>query len=440
MTVTNLHASDVRQPPRMRRVNVAQESSDDAVQRVLPAGYMRPADQRQWRSVMTESIDAALFRVDRDATTRAVATALMCWADWDTLTTRPTWDTLVADCRRRTGRGSRRTIARAIATLIELHLIARVSHGRRGCFAPGGHLANAGKLHWSQVPDQNSDGDPDNETAVYVLLVPSTMRLVVNNAVDIAAVDGNGTPPDLRIVSETHPTHAREASPAEPLRGTPPQSEPLAARALSGAPRRRLPLWLPHAAAQGQDNMSLAAAEFRRWLPILQRLSVPDVRSLLRPFLLAGWTLSDVLHALDWRPDGSRWPHDGDHGISPDPHRVRGWFRYRLGPWVVDGVARRSPSQRRRADHNRTLALQQRRREVASQQRQVEVGFPAELRAVRQHLMHQRLSLCVPECSYCMSDAALVQRHVADSRIGTNNVGGEPIVAVMPTERHVTGV
>lgn len=372
-------------PARLRRVNIAAEAHDSTVMPKIPRGYIRPATQGIWRTVMTDALDLAPVRGDRRATLVAVATQLMWSADWDTLTTRPTWAALVGACQRATGHGSRRTIARAIATLIEMHLIARVASGRCGAYAPG---------HGNR-----------NEAAVYVLIVPG--ELAATSAPE-PTVDRNGTPPRSvgfsSFVSLSHPTHARTRArtAAEPLRGTQPSVEPSRAPQLSGAPRRQSTLWSLHASAQGPDDMRLAATEFRRRLPVLQALTPNDVRAVIRPFLLAGWTVADLLHAVDHTPHGP-WHHTADTGVPRNqPHRVRGWLRHRLAAWSTEGTVQQSPSQRRRADHDRREALRRLDAERERTRRAHTVGMPAIVRATRDHLKHQNLGVpFVGGCPCC---------------------------------------
>ena len=384
-------AQGLAAPRRLRRVNIARETSDRTVAAVLPEGYVRPATQLQWRTVMRDVLDVAPLRTDRHATLVAVATALMSWADWDSLTTRPTWAKLIEYCQHATGRGSRATIARAIATLIKLKLIARVAHGRKGCYAPGDPTNNP------------------NEAAVYVLLVPGQLRAVprdaaVHTSQDASAVDGNETPPVSRSVSFAHPARARGDLRSEPLRG--PQFD-VAAQAPPTPPvavDRHVELW-PGSATPGTDGARLsAAAELQRRLPVLRQISTRDVRSCLREFFLAGWTVQDVHHALDWRPDGTRWPHDGANGIGPNG--VRGWLRYRLAPWTSDGTPRRSFGQRAAAGRAEQLARQRAERERAEAARAETASTPpAIVAAVRDHLRHVRWHQVDPACPWCAADA-----------------------------------
>lgn len=324
---------------------------------------------------MHDAIDLAPVRADRRATLLAVATALMWGANWDSLTTRPTWQRLIQHCQATTGRGSRATIARAIATLIEMQLIARVAHGRKGVYAPGGDQA-----------------DRPNEAAVYVLLVPSSLH----------AVDANETPPELQRGSQL-PVRAREATDndhAEPLRGTQHQPPAQAPAPRQLADQRHIPLW-PAGQTTGTNGARLlAAAELQRRLPVLRQISTRDVRSSLREFFLAGWSVQDIHHALDWKPDGTRWPHDGANGIGPTS--VRGWIAHRLAPWTSDGTPRLSFSQRAQAQRTEELARQRAERDREAARRATYApAAPPILSAAREHIRHVRQQVTIDGCPWC---------------------------------------
>ncbi len=379
-------------PVRLRRVNVARERADDTVSAALPKGYLRPATQAQWRASTRDVLDRAPFRADRHATLVAVATALMNWADWDSLTTRPTWAKLIQHCRETTGRGSRATIARALATLIELHLIARVAHGRKGCYAPGDTSTNS------------------NEAALYVLIVPSHLRQVPARAEErhpssaLRVVDANETPPQTGLVSEAHPVRARGHHQSEPLRGAPTNLAAQAPPHPRPASDRNVPVW-PGSATTGTDGARLsAAAELQRRLPVLRQISTRDVRACLREYFLAGWTVQDVHHALDWMPDGTRWPHDGANGIGPTG--VRGWLAHRLAPWTTEGTPRMSFSQRAEADRTEARARQMAEQEREKARRAEWASSPPPVfHAARAHLRHLRLRADDPTCAFCRDHA-----------------------------------
>ncbi len=364
---------------------MARESGDLAVARVLPRGYSRPATQGLWRDVMRDVLDAAPILANRRATTEAIASALMYCADWESLTSRPTWDRLIDHCKATTGRGSRATIARALALMIDLKLIARVAHGRQGKYAPGD-------------PETNP-----NEAAVYVLLVPSPVHVVEDGTEPEASspVDEIETPP-RRLESVALPVRAREEPnyDSEPLRG-PERLTAAQAPPPQRAQRRQHPAWPGHATALRKDHMLSAAFELQRRLPVLRQISAKDLRSCLRHYFLAGWTVADVAHALDWKPDGGRWPHSGATGIGPTS--VRGWIAHRLAPWASEGTPRRSFGQRAAAERAERLARQQAQRERDAAER-AQRGNPARcpiVAAAKAHIGHVRYRSPSPDCPWC---------------------------------------
>jgi hypothetical protein len=76
--------------------------------------------------------------------------------------------------------------------------------------------------------------------------------------------------------------------------------------------------------------MLAAAGELRRAHPVLARLNARWVRSLLRPFFAAGWTVGDVLHALCYRPSATSTLPSMSLGRVYAP---AGWARSRLAAW-----------------------------------------------------------------------------------------------------------
>ncbi|WP_154793294.1 hypothetical protein [Occultella kanbiaonis] len=94
--------------------------------------------------------------------------------------------------------------------------------------------------------------------------------------------------------------------------------------------------------ARRRDEAMVAAEHLRRRYPVLRRVTAKHVRSVIREFLLAGWTLSDLAHAIDQRPTG-RQPHSGANGVG----NVGAWLTSRLAWWRDDnGTVVVSPSQR----------------------------------------------------------------------------------------------
>lgn len=68
--------------------------------------------------------------------------------------------------------------------------------------------------------------------------------------------------------------------------------------------------------------------------------------SVIRDFLISGWTIADLHHALDYRPNGSPWPYSGIPRSDWAP-RLRGWMRKRVAVWrTTSGQPFRSRDQR----------------------------------------------------------------------------------------------
>ncbi|MFI6909766.1 hypothetical protein ACIBKY_51485 [Nonomuraea sp. NPDC050394] len=83
-----------------------------------------------------------------------------------------------------------------------------------------------------------------------------------------------------------------------------------------------------------------------------------------QPFLRAGWTVADVLHALNTRPDGSPWLN------SAFAHGTHDWATHRLSAWVDGHGQPRAP---------RTAVVTQQ----SAQMRQQQAKRAAEVDAMR---------------------------------------------------------
>jgi hypothetical protein len=106
--------------------------------------------------------------------------------------------------------------------------------------------------------------------------------------------------------------------------------------------------------------MLAAACELRHAHPVLARLSPKALRSLARPYFAAGWTTSDVTHALAYRPSATS-------ALPAMPlsriYAPAGWARSRLAAWRDEAGGVLPGSQQRqvalaaaRARHGRTGA------------------------------------------------------------------------------------
>lgn len=334
---------------RLRRVSRRRETSRDVVLRAVPTGSVRAAHGRHVQRALLEHPEYTRRYSNARATLMSVLDCLVARANYETMTTRPGWEYLT----QRTTL-SRRTIARAIGDLRSLGLLGTVASGRSAAYA-----------------SLNEDGERTNEAAVYVLCIPAPLEIVETSR--SGAVDEYGTPPalggsHLNNLKETH-TRARGTD----LIGaaTPPEINSGGyAAATPATPHRPELLWPAHKTTASKKQRLAAASELRRRVFVLRPMSLQDIRAVVRDFLVCGWTVADLHHALDFQPDGSPWPHNG-LPAEAEAGRLRGLLRYRLGAYrTASGEPLRSRDQQLGNEAAEARAAAVRATEAAKQARQ----------------------------------------------------------------------
>ena len=147
--------------------------------------------------------------------------------------------------------------------------------------------------------------------------------------------------------------------------------------------KRTAPLWPAHATIQ-PSRVGAARSDWKqayRWAGlelqhhalVLRRITTAYVTSVAKPYFQAGWTVADLLHALDWTPQGVRYTHDAVTGIE----HPGAWFTARLRAWThPDGTPMRSPDQRSAAE-----AEQRRAEAIAAAERYAARQVAAEVGA-----------------------------------------------------------
>lgn len=270
------------------RVPRSEERKTKVIARAIPQGSWRAKNRAQWWTAIRNAPEFALMRQDSQRTLKRLANLILWRTETNTMTSMPTWK-LLANMAGIT----KATVARHLANLRAWGLLGVVATGRKG---------------------KSVDGEkPQNDAAIYVLCVPAPPKKT-------PTVDKNETPFLLTEEGGRNPTYARE----EPKPFYPP-NEPTAA-----ATRR-----------QSRANRIEAAREMRRRSFPLRQISSKHLAYVAKPLFEAGWSLNDVLWAIDHRPDGQRWPHDGASGIR----NIAPWLRHRLAVWAPDGSVLLSPTQ-----------------------------------------------------------------------------------------------
>lgn len=252
--------------------------------------------------MLEEHPDLASLRADALRNLRAVAWALATEARGDG-TSCPTWSLIIA----RTGLAWR-TVGRHLRWLQDRELLTTLETGSR---------------------------DPETgetRAAVYALTQPAPpMTRAPLDEVSASVVDlpvhENGTP-RCSPVGRTPNAGTRETS------------------STSTAASR--PGWsLTRPATTRQERLELVRRLQAEQLT-LRPASERALRSILRPWLEAGWTIADVEHALNRRPDDTSWTYEA---AVRDPVA---WLRWRMRPWT----GHPAPSARRAAELRASRAAQ----------------------------------------------------------------------------------
>ena len=340
---------------RFRRPSRAQETSERIVTRAIPAGAERPAHTDEWIEALEAHPVYEQARADRKRALRRCVEALVAVADYGSMTARPTWEKLSHLVEK-----ARRSIARYVQQLREMGLLAVVASGRSAAYAPVGE-----------------DGRRVNEAAVYVLCVPAKRSSMKDGVARIMGlrqpiVDESGTPPREAGLRESN----KEIYPRTRARVGVSQSEEQKRLGCSVDQIR----WNRHRVPVNRPQQLTAAWRLKSLLPnVLGKMSDQDVAACVRDFFNAGWSVADLHHALDSRPDGEPWPYSG----APDtkePHRVRGWLRFRLAAWRDEAGV---PMVSRDQHHRREREKAQRERQAqyqAQQQRRKQVSGDSEIK------------------------------------------------------------
>lgn len=335
---------------------MAMERSRLLVAASVPEGCVLAPRVSVWLAAVREVAEAHGLRDAQVATVVRVARGLCDWVDGASRTTRVVNERVaeLAGC-------CVRTVQRWLRRLEEWGLLGLVAGGRSARWAP---LARCQDAEGRVVLERR------NEAAVRSLVVPEGMAaaapaLASSSSAGRGPVDNEG-PAEPGCGSRCHPypslgildprTRARGGPGGRglvPLRG---------AEAILGAAARpggrvrgdrRRAWWSPRRTRSTEEAVLGLARELQERLRVLRGCSDRYVMRVIRPFFGAGWSVGDLVAAVDRRPDGSAWPHSGDRGVR-EPAR---WLIHRLSVWLDGGgVPLASWRQERQAAHERAMA------------------------------------------------------------------------------------
>lgn len=341
---------------KWRRPSVAMERSRLLVAASVPEGCVLAPRVSVWLEAVREVAEARGLRDVQVVTVVRVARGLCDWVDGASRTTRVVNERVaeLAGC-------CVRTVQRWLRRLEQWGLLGLVAGGRSARWAP---LARCQDAEGRVVLERR------NEAAVRSLVVPEGMAaaapaLASSSSAGRGPVDNEG-PAEPGCGSRCHPypslgildprTRARGGPGGRglvPLRG---------AEAILGAAARpggrvrgdrQRAWWSPRRTRSTEEAVLGLARELQERMVVLRGCSDRYVMRVIRPFFGAGWSVGDLVAAVDRRPDGSAWPHSGDRGVR-EPAR---WLIHRLSVWLDGGgVPLASWRQERQAAHERAMA------------------------------------------------------------------------------------
>lgn len=328
----------------------------------------RPAlSQAEWMGRVPEDVDLVLRKSDHRRNVAAVVQPLAWRAQWHAtepdevtdgleMTTRPT-RALLAEL----ASVSERTVTRIITYLRRRGWLALVEAGTTAAIRAG--------LLFPLIDLYAGEG---NRAAVYLLTIPTTEAPLSSiegtqdgqNGPADQGQDADPITPDQDhktgvcinlsplpcsvVTPATTKTTTAGAHASARTRGS---GESQTYRTKDSSTRGRIGIHSRVATGRWTQRDRLRAAEAARAAdPVLETLSARAVRSLLTPWWAAGWTIADVIYALNFQPSGERWPA---RYLVSDLRNVTAWINWRLDHWrdaqgePLPGV---SQAQRARAE------------------------------------------------------------------------------------------
>lgn len=363
-------------PSRTRRVRVEKEHSPLALMGAMPAGYRPPRHVMEWKRAADAWLDSRYMRADARRNRARVVRWLAETNNPRTRTILTTWQRI-----QDTVGIARRTVARILAELRQDGLLVVVATGRSAARTP------------------QATGRTSNEAPVYALCVecsqdeaaPTDGGPQEGDAGANGHVDISGTPDPVGRVKKH--LRAREANEPESSRYAAGLTRwQRASRAAFGNlyEQRKDHSWSRHATMKPETRLGRRSAQRQELFELALCVQVHVLRAReattaavaaeIRPFMLAGWTVGDVIHALDRAPDGtSHWYSDSGF------FRPETWLRHRLSQWrTAEGEVRAAFTHRAEAARAQDQARARAEAERTAARRAKATPAPAWFRAMRE--------------------------------------------------------
>ncbi|GHI84114.1 hypothetical protein [Streptomyces xanthophaeus] len=311
-------------------------------------GALRPAaDAGEWRHAVEAHPALGTVRSDFHAVLVAVSKALAVVSHQEAATVRQRHVLLAEKAAELAGRAiSTRQVARSIKRLAEHGLIVVLVAGRVGNPATGAspvvplYALTVPQVVEDVIPDRTPNGrgrTAADRTADREHRIRKALGLPVDESGHLerpaVSSDASERSEDRRasvlVDGSGHRnlgnTQVGGDSPLPPARRPPRSGRRSSTRPGSGAPRPR----------RGEITQTQKNHHHTRLLRdgighhvVLHRITPGRLARLLEPFALAGWSPSDIRHAMEHGPDG------GQHIQTDRVRKSWSWLRYRLSFWI----------------------------------------------------------------------------------------------------------
>lgn len=293
------------------------ENSTAARLAALPADHVYTCSADQWWEALKNRINLTQRRADFRATFENVCEAIAYAFNPETGILRTTWNALA-----KLASTSISSVQRVLRLLKEHQLITVIASGRSAAMAPKGQeKKNLAPVYGltvptppSVAPTESDDSFYDDNGYLFVTDCPSPLRdekISYYRAIHEGLFD-QFCKQRYALYAHTH----RDALEKK---------------------RQGLEPTYPTIKAKKQALIHLARALQHHCLD-LRSLSAKAITEVAQPFFDAGWTVRDVLYALEYRPDNSAYNTKGATGMRS----VKKWLILRMKSWTQNGLVMNS--------------------------------------------------------------------------------------------------
>ena len=292
---------------------ISWENSTVARLTALPADHIYTCSPTQWLQAVGKRIDITSRRADFRTTFDKVCDALSYALNPDTGTLRITWNALA-----QLATTSISSVQRILRLLKEHQLLTVIASGRSAAMTPKGQ-------------------EKKNLAPIYGLTIPAPPSTAAAD-LDDSFYDENGylfvtdCPSPLRDEKISYHRAIHEGLFDQFCR----QHYALYAHAHKDSlekKRQGLEASYPSIKAKKQALTHLARV-LQHHCVDLRSLSAISITGIVQPFFEAGWTVRDVLYALEYRANNSAYNTRGATGMRS----VKKWLTLRMNAWVQDGM------------------------------------------------------------------------------------------------------